>query len=222
MLKLTLFPLADPWFKKLPILSSMINNCFNSGLSSTATTALRSYWRLLFKLRKRSEKLCLISRQIRWPLIPGTRKISIKYCSSLVNSSAWARLSSSNFSCSGSGTISLIFSAYSAVSANSSRVDSASTTSGAGTRKEAIAMAVSLIYFYSRTLLAWGCEADFCFAASAFSYSALISSSLRQNISDRSPKSISVVASSSLFRSKSTNMVSLTLAFGNGCQIMEK
>ena len=65
MLKLTEFPLAVPWFKKLPTFRRMMQTYFSSELSSTPITALRSYCKFLLRFKKRFEKLNLTSRQLR-------------------------------------------------------------------------------------------------------------------------------------------------------------
>ena len=124
----------------------------SSSFSSTARTAFLNYCKFLFKLRKRFEKLNFTSKQLRWPLIPGTRINSNKYCSSLVSSSATARFYSSNTSCSGVGIMRASLEHYSAFNAKSSRVDNASTTSYDLSRREANAIAVSVICFISSTL----------------------------------------------------------------------
>ena len=74
--------------------------------------------------------------------------------------------------------------AYSAFSAKSSTARRASTTSCAGIRSEAKAMAVSLRNFVSSTARhIFALASYFFFKASNLSFSAFTSSSLRQNIS---------------------------------------
>ena len=124
----------------------------SSSFSSTASTAFLNYCRFLFRFKKRFEKLNFTSKQLRWPLIPGTRINSSKYCSSFVSSSATARFYSSSASCSGVGMTRASLEHCSAFKAKSSRVDNASTTSYDLSRSEANAIAVSVICFISSTL----------------------------------------------------------------------